>query len=279
MSFLIGTILFILLQGHGISMTVTPAGLHPGSPFMLSIQGLVTGTTYNVEFDKRALSVSGTGSTDLLLGIDLGHPPGTDQVNLYAQGITMPITFTTVQVQGYAYPNQYLKLPKHFVELTPFQLKRVLKEQAKLDRIFAADKTRPLWQMGFIMPVNGIITTPFGVKRFLNGEQRSPHTGIDIAAGIGTPVMATNNGIVCFTGDMFFGGKSVVIDHGQGIYSMYFHLRNYTVKKGMRVKKSQVIGYVGMTGRVTGPALHFGIRVMDSRVDPQLLFSLTPKIQ
>lgn len=279
MNFLIGAFLLALVQGHAISMTAAPAVLHPGSPFVLSIRGLAKGTAYDIGFDKRMLPVSGNGGRDILLGVDLAHPVGTDRIKLYARGMTVPVTFTTVQIQSHAYASQYLTLPEHFVTFTPSQLKRIFREQSELDRIFARDKTRPLWHTDFIMPVNGPITAPFGVKRFFNGQPRSPHTGIDIAAAAGTPVVATNDGIVCFTGKMFFGGRSVLINHGQGIYSMYFHLRKYAVKKGMHVKKGQTIGYVGESGRVTGPALHFGIRIMDSRIDPLLLFSLTKKME
>jgi murein DD-endopeptidase MepM/ murein hydrolase activator NlpD len=243
---------------------------------MLNMSGLVTGTTYKIEFDKRTLDFTGS-TADILLGVNLEHPEGEDSVRLYGQGIAAPLASVSIDVHNYAYPSQYLKLPENFVELTPPESKRAIKEEKELDKIFANDKTRPLGRGGFIIPVHGIITTPFGVKRFLNGEPRSSHTGIDIAGKTGTPVVATNNGIVCFEGNLFFGGNSILINHGQGIYSMYFHLEKYAVKNGMYVKKGQIIGYIGMTGRVTGPSLHFGVRIVDSKVDPELLFALTGK--
>jgi len=276
---LINTILcLLLLQGHYISMTVTPDDLHPGSPFILNISGLVTDTSYNISFDKHVVSLSGVETAHILLGVDLNHPYGNDQIKLYGSGGSYPITITTIQIHSHSYPSQYLKLPPGFVELTPEELARVIKEQHELDQIFANYSTKPMWKGSFIMPVHGIITTPFGVKRFLNGEPRAPHTGIDIAGKLGTPIMATNNGIVCFTGSLFFGGNSIIIDHGQGIYSMYFHLDRYAVKEGQYVRKGQVIGYMGATGRVTGTSLHFGIRIVDSKIDPELLFNLTKKL-
>ncbi len=276
MNSFIGIIMLLMLQGHGISMTLSPSRLHPGSPFMLSMSGLVTGTTYEIKFDKHTLNFTGS-TTDILLGVNLEHPEGEDSIRLYEHGIAAPLTSVSIDVHKHVYPSQYLKLPENFVELTPAELKRAIKEEKELDRIFVNDTTTPLWKGAFIIPVHGIITTPFGVKRFLNGEPRSAHTGIDIAGKLGTPVVATNNGIVCFEGNLFFGGNSILINHGQGIYSMYFHLGKYAVKNGDYVKKGQVIGYIGSTGRVTGPSLHFGLRIVDSKVDPELLFALTGK--
>ena len=267
--------MLVMLQGHGIHMTETPSRLHPGSPFLVTMSGLVSGTSYDVRFGKSDIPVKGSGTVRLLLGIDLAQPAGRDRIRLYESGTASPITSLAIEIQKHDYPSQYLKLPENFVELTPAELKRAVKEEKELDRIFANDKTGPLWNGDFVLPVHGIITTPFGVRRFLNGEPRAPHTGIDIAGKAGTPVDATNDGIVCYKGSLFFGGNSILINHGQGIYSMYFHLGKYAVKKGEYVKKGQTIGYIGETGRVTGPSLHFGIRIADSKVDPELLFSLT----
>ncbi len=276
MNFLTGLMLIAALHGSGMRMTVLPEQLHPGSPFVLTMSGLATETTYDIGYDGRRLRFTG-GTTSILLGVNLVHQTGTDTVQLYRHGSAAALTSVTIDVQNYTYPSQYLKLPPGFVNLTPRELKRAIREQAELDVIFANDKTPRMWSGAFIIPVHGIITTPFGVHRFLNGEPRSPHTGIDIAGGAGTPVVATNNGVVCFEGNLFFGGDSILIDHGQGIYSMYFHLEKYTVRNGASVKKGQIIGYIGKTGRVTGPSLHFGVRIMDSKIDPELLFLLTQK--
>ncbi len=267
-------LLAIMAHIQSPSVSVRPAHLHPGSPFVLTIRGLTAGSTYDVELDGRKLGFRGGMEVTLLLGIDLGHPAGPDNITVYRQGMAAPVTSVTVLVHRHSYPAQYLKLPRYFVSLTPVELKRAEREQAELERIFASDTTRREWSGRFIMPVRGMITTPFGVRRFLNGEPRAPHTGIDIAARPGTPVVATNSGTVCFEGSLFFGGGSILINHGQGIYSMYFHLRGYAVKDGARVRKGQTVGYVGSTGRVTGPSLHFGVRIVDSKIDPSLLFRL-----
>lgn len=279
MSFLTSAVFFLLLQANSVTMKILPTQLHPGSPFLLTISGLITETSYDVKFNNHTIPLRGNKTVKLLLGIDLGHPCGVEHISLYKQGNESFITETTIEIISHNYPSQYLTLPKNFVELTPDELKRAEKEQKELDKIFANDTTKPMWHGDFILPVHGVITTTFGVKRFLNNEPRSPHTGIDIAGQLGTPIVATNNGIVCFTGSLFFGGKSIIIDHGQGIYSMYFHLEKYAVIKGDYVKKGKVIGYIGATGRVTGPSLHFGIRIVDSKIDPELLFSLTRNLR
>lgn len=274
MNIITGIMLIALLQGHRIHMALSPQQLHPGSPFMLTVSGAVTGTTYDVEFDGRRLRFTG-GTTSVLLGVNLVHPDGADTVRLFRHGSAAPLTSVTIDVRSHVYPSQYLRLPPDFVNLTPAELKRARREQAELDAIFTNDTTPRMWKGAFVIPLHGIVTTPFGVRRFLNGEPREPHTGIDIAGKAGTPVAATNNGIVCFEGNLFFGGDSILINHGQGIYSMYFHLEKYAVRDGAYVNKGQTIGYIGDTGRVTGPSLHFGVRIMDSKVDPELLFALT----
>ena len=275
MNSFIGIVMLVMLQGHGVRMAEAPSRLHPGSPFLVTVSGLVSGTSYDVRFGKADIPIKGSGTVRLLLGIDLAHPDGIDRIRLYESGTASPVTSVAIEIRRHVYASQYLKLPENFVELTPAELKRAVKEEKELDGIFANDTTNPLWKGDFVLPVHGIITTPFGVRRFLNGEPRAPHTGIDIAGKPGTPVAATNDGIVCFEGNLFFGGNSILINHGQGIYSMYFHLGKYAVKNGTYVKKGQTIAYIGETGRVTGPSLHFGVRIADSKVDPELLFSLT----
>jgi len=108
----------------------------------------------------------------------------------------------------------------------------------------------------------------------INDEPRSPHTGIDIIAPEGSPVRATNNGKVILTDDLFFSGNSIILDHGQGLYTMYFHLSKFLVKVGQKVGKGDIIGLMGSTGRASGPHLHWGVRLQETRVDPISLMSL-----
>ena len=131
-----------------------------------------------------------------------------------------------------------------------------------------------LWQAGFIEPVHGKRTGIFGSVRVMNGQARNPHSGEDIGAPSGTDVIASNDGIVRLTVDQIFSGRGVYVDHGLGLYSMYFHLSEVLVHDGDLVKAGQVIGKVGATGRATGPHLHWGAKINGARVNPYALLDL-----
>ena len=123
----------------------------------------------------------------------------------------------------------------------------------------------------FIPTTAGKFSNSFGRKRFFNNEERAPHSGLDIPAPIGQKVVAPADGIVVQTGDYFFNGKTVLIDHGQGLISMFCHLSKIEVSKGQHITQGELLGLVGNTGRVTGPHLHWGMSLNDARIDPQLL--------
>jgi murein DD-endopeptidase MepM/ murein hydrolase activator NlpD len=125
--------------------------------------------------------------------------------------------------------------------------------------------------LSFIKPVVGPYSSPFGLKRFFNGEPRNPHSGIDIAAPSGTPIYAPAQGKVVLTGDFFFNGNVVYMDHGQGLISMFCHLSAIDVKPGDTLKQGELLGKVGATGRVTGPHLHWSVSLNNARIDPLIL--------
>ncbi len=156
------------------------------------------------------------------------------------------------------------------VDLSPENLARVQRENALIAKLWGrqgdARFSLPLGPPLQELPAGG----RFGAKRIINGEPRSPHTGADYAVPQGTPVLATDHAVVALTGEFFFSGNSVFLDHGNGLISMYFHLHEMFVEQGEAISRGRSIGTVGSTGRSTGPHLHFGIRWQGARVDPSL---------
>ncbi len=220
--------------------------------------------------------VSGqAGSFVGLVGIDLQDPPGTHELAVETRVADRVRRLSyNVLVMKEEYPVQRLTLPKDKVELDEDNLVRVKGEQERVKAVLEAISQERLWDGGFIEPVRGPSTGAFGRMRIINGQPRSPHNGEDITAPLGTEVVATNDGIARLTVDHFFSGKGVFVDHGLGLYSMYFHLSEVTVRDGEPVKRGQVIGKVGQSGRATGPHLHWAVRLNGARVDPYALLKL-----
>ena len=161
------------------------------------------------------------------------------------------------------------------MDLDPATLARVKAEQAAMAAALAAGGTERLWAGPFRAPVEGGRPTGgFGLRRVINKQPRSPHTGYDWAAPRGTPVVAANAGRVALVGEHFFAGRLVVIDHGLGLFTLYFHLDETGVAIGDRVQGGQPIGTVGATGRATGPHLHLGVSLGGARVDPMALLGV-----
>ena len=131
-----------------------------------------------------------------------------------------------------------------------------------------------LWVGAFLAPVAVQITSPFGLRRVINSLPRTPHGGVDLKAQLGAEIAAANHGRAVLRDDFYFSGKSVVLDHGGGVFTMYFHLSEFRVEKNAEVRKGDIIGLAGMTGRVTGPHLHWGARLNGARVDPMELLQI-----
>ena len=219
------------------------------------------------QFDgQRVMVVAAADHWHAVVGLALGLKPGTYNVHTDAGS---DVTF---HVGSITYPSQHLTLSnRRMVNPTARDLKRIGRDQEALRRAFAtwSDVADPPLRLD--LPVAGKRTGEFGVRRFFNGEPRQPHSGLDIAAPAGTPVTAPAAGTVIETGDYFFNGNTVLIDHGQGLVTMYNHLSRIAVQPGTHVDRGQLIGNVGMTGRVTGPHLHWSVSLNDVRINPELL--------
>jgi hypothetical protein len=184
-----------------------------------------------------------------------------------------------IEVKKKDYGLRRLTLPKNMVELNAETLTRVTKESKTMKKLWEAPPSTPLWNGPFLRPISGKVMTPFGPRSIINNQSRAPHSGVDLKAKKGTPVRATNDGRVALASDYFFSGRSVVIDHGGGIQSMYFHLERILVQQDEMVTKGHIIGLVGSSGRATGPHLHWGIRINGARVDPLRLLSVSKRLR
>jgi len=184
-----------------------------------------------------------------------------------------------IRITEKKYGVRRLTLPKKMVDLDAQTLKRVRKESGKMKMLWVAPFAEPLWEGPFVRPVPGEVIGPFGRSSIINEQPRSPHSGVDLRSKRGTPIKTMNNGMVALVGDHFFTGLTVVIDHGGGIQSMYFHLDEILVEMNQRVTKGEVIGLVGSTGRATGPHLHLGVRVNGARIDPLGLTKISEQLR
>lgn len=256
-----------------IVITIVPDILAPGDVARMTVTPAAQVKSVSCVWADQKIAFYHDAAQDALitlLGVDLEEQPGRKRCSVTIaekNGFTRTeeISF---QLIPKTFPVQELSLPQFQVNLSPQDQKRCERERATLDKMYANGVPERLWTAGFIRPLQGQVISPFGVRRLLNREPRSPHAGLDLRAVEGTPVAASADGVVAFIGDLFFSGNSVFIDHGMGIFSMYFHLSTCKVKQGEKVIAGQTIGLVGATGRATGPHLHWGIRLNRQRVDP-----------
>ncbi|MCY1431444.1 peptidoglycan DD-metalloendopeptidase family protein [Pseudomonas alkylphenolica] len=219
----------------------------------------------NARFDgKPVLVVKEQDNWLAIVGLPLTQKPGQAQLT---QG-TRTLTFN---VGSKKYPEQRITLKnKRQVNPDPADLKRIdaeLAEQIKAYRSFS-----PNLPSNLILdkPVNGPLSSKFGVRRFFNGEERNPHAGLDFAVPAGTPIKTPANGKVILVGNYFFNGNTVFVDHGQGFISMFCHMSKIDVKPGQQLSRGAVVGRVGATGRATGPHMHWNVSLNDARVDPAI---------
>jgi hypothetical protein len=214
------------------------------------------------------------GRYEGLIGVDLEDPEGPEVVA--AEGFLEGARFraeAALTVSPRKFAVQELTLPTGMAEFDNATLLRIGAEAAELSRRFS-QVTLPRWRTPFLPPVEEYRPANFGASRVINGERRMPHSGVDIRLPAGTPVRAIADGQVAFAGEQFFGGRSVVIDHGGGVFSVYYHLKEFSVAERQEIFRGDRIGSVGATGRATGPHLHFGVRITGGRVDPTRLFVL-----
>lgn len=242
----------------------------PGGVVVLPLED--RGVAPSVSFNGTSVLVvpnAEFGGHLAIVGISQKTNPGRHTISVNYGASSESVGFN---VESKKYREQHIKLSSN---------RHVTPSQSDLDRYSreAAEQTAAYKEFRQAIPSNVILDRPvdggrysaeFGVRRFFNGQERNPHSGLDIAVPQGTPVKASANGVVTIVGDYFFNGKTVFVDHGQGLISMYCHLSEIDVVKGQTVSRGEVVGKVGSTGRSTGPHLHWTVSLNNQRVDPAI---------
>jgi murein DD-endopeptidase MepM/ murein hydrolase activator NlpD len=242
--------------------------LVPGGVLIQRVQGSAKDAPVVTFEGKRAMVLRSADQWVAIVGISLSTPPGPASVIVRdGHSHEVPVEF---DVGDKSYAVQRLKVASNKVDLSRHDLARVQKETARMDSLLATYSNSPPATLRMLLPIQGVRSSSFGVRRVYNNEPRDPHTGMDIASPTGTPVHVPADGRVVDTGDYFLTGNTVFVDHGQGLITLYGHLSEVSVRSGEWVKAGDVLGKVGATGRVTGPHLHWSIALNSMFVDPAL---------
>jgi murein DD-endopeptidase MepM/ murein hydrolase activator NlpD len=256
---------------HAEHVTLPRHSPVPGGIAVLHVTGVTASTAPEVTFrEQRILTMYDHDKWAAVVGIPLSTRPGQHHVLVKdpESGEQHTINF---EVTDKAYQTQRITVKnERHVNPNPDDLKRIRAETSRIVAAFRSWTGLPEIDFGFMTPVPGVKSSSFGLRRFFNDQPRKPHSGMDIAAPEGTPVKMPAPGKVVLTGDFFFNGNSVFIDHGQGLVSMFCHLSRIDVEEGQQLERGAVVGAVGQTGRVTGPHLHWTVSLNDARVDPAL---------
>ena len=267
LSVLISVILFTIASSAHSNQTLPTHSAVPGGVVIIPLENNQTNNAKrpDVKFNKQQVMITRNNKQWFaIVGIPLSLKPG--EHHLMVDNNKLPFT-----IQDKAYKTQHLTIKnKRKVNPNNTDMERINKERPIIRRAFKHWTDTDDIFFEFAAPVKGVKSSSFGSRRVFNGQPRRPHSGMDIAAPQGSLVSAPANGKVIEAGDYFFNGNSVFIDHGQGLISMYCHLDKIDVTPGQTVNTGDKIGEVGMTGRVTGPHLHWTVSLNNARVDPQL---------
>ena len=255
-----------------ITVTATPSSARPGDLVVLTIVTPAPVESVRVRaFDRDLPSISINKTTfSVLVGIDLAVAPRTYRIAIES-GATR--TGFSLLVTPRKFATRTLNVDPAFVNPPPSAVPRIQREAKELERIWTSMSPK-LWEGAFVPPVPQPANSAFGTRTILNGEPRSPHSGADFGSPTGTPVKAPNAGRVLLADSLYYTGNTIVIDHGLGLYSLFAHLSEIDVRVEDMVKTGDVVGTVGATGRVTGPHLHWSVRVNGARVDPVSLLEV-----
>ncbi len=262
---------------QAITVTARARTRQPGELVVLTLAIPAAASTVRVHAFDRALSPARIDTTtwQVLVGIDLETKPGTYPVTIDAgSGGSATSTTYSLVVVSKTFPTRKLTVDENFVNPPASAQERIARDSARLSDIWQHSSASQLWSGAFVRPVPNEANSAFGTRSVYNGQPRSPHSGADFLSPAGTPVKAPNSGEIVLAEDLYYTGQTVVVDHGLGLFSLFAHLSAMDVHEGDRVRTGDVLGRVGATGRVTGPHLHWMVRVGGARVDPLSLLAV-----
>ena len=250
---------------HALTLDSTPV---PGGIAVITLPSDADPATARYR-DRKVLVTRMNGNNIAVIGLPLTAKPGRHYLKLNnQQGQTQKLGF---QVEEKAYEEQRITITdKRKVNPEKRDMERISRETKQIKSALSHWSAEDDVVVNFQKPVEGPTSSPFGLRRFFNEQARNPHSGLDIAAPEGTPIRAPAPATVLDTGEFFFNGNTVLLDHGQGLVTMYCHMSRIDVEPGQKVANGEILGEVGMTGRVTGPHLHWGVSLNNARVDPTL---------
>lgn len=276
--------------GSGVSLRLSSSAASQGGLLQAEVRSAAPLTAIDAKWADHALPFWPAAQTNAprtnvlranvqraLLGIDLERKPGDYEIAFAAQlpGGEQVNCSVPVSVKQGKFTIEDLKVAPEFVEPNPKDIERAEREGQQLREIFGATTPERLWRGSFRLPLPGAKNARnFGRRRVLNGQPRSPHTGVDFPAPAGTLIHAAQRGRVVLAENLFFSGNTVILDHGLGVYTFYGHMISISVKAGDVVNAGAILGHVGATGRVTGPHLHWGLTVNQARVNPLQIVGL-----
>src|SRR3990170_3593538 len=260
--------------GDGLTLRVSSPTPVQGSLVLVEVESASPLTSLKAEWAGQTLHFwrdANPSTYRALLGVDLERALGPAPLTFHAEFASGEQRACRLRdtVEDGKFAVERLTLPPRFVELSPADLERSQREAARLREVFAQATPERLWQGGFRLTLEAEAVGNFGRRRILNDQPRAPHSGEDFSAPAGTPVYAAQRGRVALADELFFYGKTVVVDHGLGLFTFYAHLEAISVEPGQVIEAGTLLGRVGSTGRVTAAHLHWAARLNQARVNPR----------
>jgi murein DD-endopeptidase MepM/ murein hydrolase activator NlpD len=273
------TLMLGLVALSDSALALPKAAPVPGGLALIKLGAVSTqANTPQVWFgDRRVLVTADAGQWIAIVGLPLDLPVGSQELQVGEGAAKKTVRF---EVKNKHYPEQHITLKNNSrVNLSPADEERATREIAAIGELKRHWRETGDTDTDFQLPAEGRLASRFGLRRFFNGEPRAPHSGLDVAVPRGTPIKAAAHGKVLATGNYFFNGNTVFVDHGNGLITMYCHLDRIDVQTGDTIAQGQPLGLAGATGRASGPHLHWSVALNGTMVDPELFLAAKQKIR